>query len=256
MDLPIVVVIRFMIVLTRLAGIMICAPLFSSTSVPASVRVFFSLILAFVLAPSLPMEMIPAHLNLGNIAGVMAMEVLFGFVLGFTAMCVFAGLQFAGQVISFQMGFSLINLIDPQSQVEMPVFSFFISFIGLLLFLMFNGHHWLLLAVSESFSVLPVGGARLSGPLLHQIIGFSASILTIGIRIAAPIIAITIITDIIVGIIGRTAPQIHLLVVGMPLKLLVGFTCLSFSFYFLPRYLEGIFLTLSRTLHSLSHAMR
>jgi flagellar biosynthetic protein FliR len=120
---------------------------------------------------------------------------------------------------------------------------------------MINGHHWFLLAVNQSFSVLPIGGVHIRGPLALQLISFSASSLIIGVKIAAPIIAVTVIVDIVLGIIGRTAPQIHLLIVGMPLKLLVGFSCMSFSLYFLSHYLEILFLSLSRTLVSLVHAM-
>lgn len=252
---PTAEIVRFVIVLTRLAGIMLFAPFFSNRSIPPHIRIIFSVITAFVLAPSLPLSKIPPELGLGNIAGIFVTEVLFGVVLGFAAACIFAGFQTAGQIIAFQLGFALINVMDPDSQVESPVFSFLQNYIGLLFFLLINGHHWFLLAIHESFAVLPVGGIHLRGALVEQIIGFSASILVIGVRIAGPIIAVTIITDVIIGIIGRTAPQINLLMVGMPLKLLVGFGCLSFSFYFLPRYLDSLFLSLSRTLHSLVYAM-
>lgn len=252
---PTAEIVRFVLVLTRLSGIMILAPFFSSNTVPAHVRVVFSIVTAFILAPSLPLNRVPIDLDLGNIAGVFVSEVMFGVILGLAALCVFAGLQFAGQVISFQLGFSIINIIDPQTQVESSVFSFLLNYIGLLIFLLINGHHWFLLAINESFSVLPIGGVHIRGPLVAQMIGFSASTLIIGLKIAAPIIAVTVITDVVMGIIGRTAPQIHLLVIGMPLKLLVGFSCMSFSFYFMSHYLESLFLSLSRSLVSLAQAM-
>jgi flagellar biosynthesis protein FliR len=253
---PTAEIVRFVLVLTRLSGIMFLAPFFGHNSIPMHIRIVFSMVTAFILAPSLPLNMISADLNLGNIAGVFINEIMFGVILGFAALCIFAGLQFAGQMISFMLGFSIINIIDPQTQVESPVFSFLYNYLGLLIFLMINGHHWFLLAINESFSVLPIGGIHIRGSLAAQIVDFSASILVIGIKIAAPIIAVTVIADIIIGIIGRTAPQINLLVVGMPMKLLIGFSCMSFSFYFLTHYLETLFLSLSRTLITLVHAMR
>ncbi|MDR1727067.1 MAG: flagellar biosynthetic protein FliR [Acidobacteriota bacterium] len=249
---PIAEVVRFAIVLARLGGIMVSAPFFSGGSIPVTIRVAFSLLAAWVLAPSLPLGSLPAGLSLGSLTGTILMEVVFGLVLGFVANCVFAGLQFAGQIISFQMGFSVINLIDPQTEVDMPVFSFFANYVGILLFLLVNGHHWFLLAVHDSFGVLPVGGFVIGGALVEQFVGMTATIFAIGVKIAGPVIIVTTIVDIVIGIIGRTAPQINLLVVGMPLKLLAGFACLSFSFYFLPRQLEGVFLSLSRTLHALA----
>jgi len=248
-------IIRFAIVLTRISGIMIFAPFFNNQSLPLQIRIAFSLVTAFVLAPSLPLTKLPVELGLANIATIFMNEVLVGIILGLAALCVFAGLQFAGQIISFQLGFSLINLIDPQSNVESTAFSFLYNYIGLLLFLLINGHHWFLLAVNESFGSLPVGGINIQAPLVEYIVRLTAQILVIGLRIAGPVIAITVITDIVIGVIGRTAPQINVLIVGMPLKLLVGFGCISFSFYFLPRYLGGVYSALFKTLSSLVHAM-
>ncbi len=248
-------IIRFAIVLMRISGIMVFAPFFSNQALPVQVRIAFTLVTTFVLAPSLPLKNLPVELGLGNIAAIFANEILLGFVLGFAAMCVFAGLQFAGQIISFQLGFSLINVIDPQSNVESTVFSYLQNYIGLLFFLLINGHHWFLLAVNQSFSVLPVGGIQIQAPLVEYMVRLSAEILVIALRIAGPVIAVTVITDVIMGVIGRTAPQINIIIVGMPLKLLVGFGCLSFSFYFLPRYLEGIYSELYKNLFMLVRAL-
>jgi flagellar biosynthesis protein FliR len=246
-------IVRFAIVLTRMSGIMLLAPFFSNQMFPVQVRVAFCLMTSFVLAPSLSLKQIPADLNLGNIATVLVGEIFVGLILGFAAMCVFAGLQLAGQVVSFQLGFSLINVIDPQSNVQSPVFSFLYNYIGLLLFLLIDGHHWFLQAIHDSFYVLNIGGIPIQAPLAEQIVRMSAHILDIGIRIAGPIIAVTVITDVLIGVISRTAPQINILIVGMPLKILVGFGCISLSLYFLPRYLGSVFSILSQTMFALVH---
>jgi flagellar biosynthetic protein FliR len=248
-------ILRFAIVLTRISGIMILAPFFSNQLFPAQVKIAFTLVTAFILAPSLPLNRIPVDMGLGGLVLTVFGELCVGLLLGFSALCVFAGLQFAGQIVSFQLGFSLINIIDPQSNVDSPVFSFLYSYIGLLLFLLINGHHWFLQAIHESFGILGVGGIPIQAPLAEQIVRMSAQLFVIGVRVAGPIIAVTVITDVLIGIVGRTAPQINILIVGMPLKLLVGFGCMSFSLYFLPRYMGDVLLTLSRTLFSLVHAI-
>ena len=249
-------IVRFLIVLLRISGIMILAPFFSGQTIPIHVRVVFSLVTSLVLAPSLPLQAVPADLDLSTILTVFPSEVLFGVLLGFAAMCVFAGFQFAGQIVSFQLGFSVINVIDPQTQVESSVFSFLQNYLGLLFFLLINGHHWFLLAVNQSFALLPVGGAHIHAPLVDYLIRLSSELLVIGVRIAGPVIAISVITDVVMGVLGRAAPQIHILIVGMPLKTLVGFGCLSFSLYFLPRYLEGVYSGLYRTLFSLVYTIQ
>jgi flagellar biosynthetic protein FliR len=247
--------IRFGIILMRVSGIMLFAPFFSNQSIPLQIRAAFALVVSFVLAPSLPLSMIPDSFSAGNIVSLIGGEILSGVLLGFAASCVFAGMQFAGKIVAFQLGFSLINQIDPQTNVEAPVFSFLYNYVGLLFFLLLNGHHWFLLAISDSFGPLPIGGSSIHGSMLVWILRLSAQIFVIGLRIAGPIIIITTIADIVLGIIGRAAPQIQIIIVGMPLKILVGLGCLSFSFYFLPRYLAILYSTLSRTLYSLVNAM-
>ena len=248
-------IIRFVVVLTRISGIMFFAPFFSNRSFPIQVRIAFILVTAFILAPSLPLNSLPPELNLGNIAIVFINEIMFGLVIGFAAMLVFAGMQFAGQIMSFQMGFSLINVIDPQTDVQSSVFSFLNNFIGLLFFLLINGHHWFLRAVNDSFTVLPVGGIQIDRPLVDYIVQLSAQMLIIALRIGGPIIIVTIITDILIGVVGRTAHFINILIVGLPLKVLVGFACMSFTFYFLPHYLDGIYSELYESMFSLIRAM-
>lgn len=252
---PIAEILRFAIVLLRVSGIMLLAPFFSSQSIPMQARIAFTLTTTLALTPALPLQSIPTNVDLGAIVPLFFSEMMFGVVLGLVATFVFAGIQFAGQIISFQLGFSVINLVDPQTNVESPVFSFLQNYIALLFFLMMNGHHWFLQAVDESFRTLPVGGIHLSAPVVGSIIQLSAQILIIGLRIAGPIIAVTVIADIVLGVLGRTAPQVHIFIIGMPLKLLVGFACLSFSFYFVPYLLESIYGSLAKTVFSLVHRM-
>jgi flagellar biosynthetic protein FliR len=244
-------IVRFLVMLFRVGGIMVFAPFYSSRSIPYQIRVTAALVISAALAPSLPLQQMPADLNLFRTLLLLLGESIVGMTLGLVSLFIFAGLQLAGQIISFQLGFAIINLIDPQSEVEAPVFSFLENFLGLLFFLLINGHHWLFLAVSSSFSYLPVSGIHLQGPFVGEVIRLSSLTFVSGLQVAAPVVAVTIITDTVIGIIGRAAPQINILIVGMPLKTLVGFSCLGISFYFLPRYLETVFALLYRDLFGL-----
>ncbi len=248
-------VVRFAVVLFRIAGIMTFAPFFSSRAIPYQVRVAVTLTAAVALFPSLPGVGIPGESGLIFLVGLALGEVLIGMVLGLAASFVFAGMQLAGQVMAFQLGFSIINLIDPQSDVETSVISFLQYYLGLLLFLLVNGHHWFFLAVSESFNYLPVQGVVLHASLVREVVRLSSQILIAGVQIAAPVIAVTVIADMVLALIGRAAPQIHILIVGLPLKSLVGFVAMSISFYFLPRLLGKYFLQLHHDLFAILHRM-
>ncbi|MBN2319530.1 MAG: flagellar biosynthetic protein FliR [Acidobacteria bacterium] len=246
-------ILQFVIVLLRVSGLIVFAPFFGSPSIPYQVRIAFALVTSFLLARLLPVDFVPDGLSLTGVTLILIGEIVAGMILGLAANLVFAGIQYAGQIISFQMGFSLIKLIDPQTNVESPVFSFIHNYIGILFFLLLNGHHWFLRAISESFHLMPVGGIQIQASLVEYIVHLSSQIFIIGLRIAGPVIVVTIITDIVVGIIGRSAPQLHILILGLPLKLLVGFSCLSFSLYFIPRYLEIVFASLYKTIFTLVH---
>ena len=249
-------VMSFAVVLFRVAGIMVFSPFYSSGAFPPQIKVILPLIVALTLAPMVPPSQLPAGFGLAQVVTSAFGEVLIGMVLGLTASFIFGGLQLAGQIIGFQLGFSIINVIDPQSAVESSVISILHNFIGLALFLLLNGHHWFFLAVSESLSYLPVGGVRLQGPLVEEVLRLSAQMFVSGLRIAGPVIAVTTIADVVLGMIGRAAPQINILIVGMPVKTLVGLASLSIALYFLPAFLGQSFLELSRDLMGLVRGMR
>jgi flagellar biosynthetic protein FliR len=248
-------IVRFGVVLFRVAGIMTFAPFFSSRAVSYQVRVALTLAATLAMAPSVFPGPLPPDLSLGTLLGLVAGEVAFGMMMGLVASFIFAGLQFAGQVVAFQLGFSIVNLIDPQSEVETSVVSFLYYYLGILLFLLINGHHWFFLAVGDSFNYLPVQGVTLHAPVIHDLIRLSSQMFVSGLQIAAPVLAMTVITDIVLGILGRAAPQIHILMVGLPLKSLVGFAAMSISFYFLPQLLGKYYLQLHHDLFALLHRM-
>lgn len=248
-------IIRFALVLLRVSGIIVIAPVFGSRAIPIPTKVVIALVSTVALVPSVPLTQIPDDLGLLTVLTCSLSQIVFGMTLGLASSFIFAALQLAGQIISLQLGFALIHLIDPTSEVEMPVFSFLNENLGLIFFMLLGGHHWFFLAVSNSFSFLPILGVTLKGGIVQEVIRLSAQIVVTGVQIAGPILAVVIIADVVMGIIGRAAPQIHIMIVGMPLKTLVGFTCLSFSFYFLPQLLGKSFALMYRDLFALMRAM-
>ena len=248
-------VIRFALVLMRVTGVVVFAPIFNSRSIPIQWKIIITLVSTIALVPSVSLTQIPDDLGLSAVFTCALSQIAFGMTLGLAASFIFAGLQFAGQIISFQLGFALIHLIDPTSEVEMPVFSFLQEYLGIIFFMLLGGHHWFFLAIGNSFTFLPILGLTLKGGIVQELIRLSAQMLVGGVQIAAPVIAVSIIADVVLGIIGRAAPNINILIVGMPLKTLVGFACLSFSFYFLPQFLSRSFMQLYRDLFALMRAM-
>ena len=124
-----------------------------------------------------------------------------------------------------------------------------------MLFLGFNGHHWFIEAIARSIVVLPPFGMHLNGPYLLRILELAGKIFIIGFQVAAPVVALLLLTDLGLGLIGRTAPQIHILVIGFPLKVLVGLSGLGFVLYFLPTAFRGFSSSLYWDINQLIQAM-
>jgi flagellar biosynthetic protein FliR len=245
----------FAVVLFRIAGIMGFAPFFNSSAIPAQVKVLIPLTVALMLAPVAPQAAAAADFTLVRLVVSLAGEFLIGMVLGLVASFLFAGIQLAGQIAGFQLGFSIINVIDPQTEVQTSVISVLYNFVGLVFFLLVDGHHWFLLAVSRSFDYLPVGGVHLQGPLVEGVLRMSSQIFVSGLQMAGPVVVATVVADVIMGIIGRAAPQINILIVGMPIKTLVGLGCMSLAFYFMPELLGRYLVELSRVLLNILPAL-
>jgi flagellar biosynthetic protein FliR len=220
----------FASVFFRVLGIMVFAPFYNSSTIPAQVKLLAALVLAWTLFPLVPQPVAAAGAGLPALLVSVSGEFLVGMVLGLAASFLFAGLQLAGQIVGFQLGFSIVNVIDPQTEVQTSVMSILYNFIGLIFFLMIDGHHWFFVAVSRSFNFLPAGGVHLHGALVEQIVRMSSQVFVAGLQIAGPVLAATIIADVVMGIIGRAAPQINILIVGMPVKTLVGLGCMSGAF--------------------------
>jgi flagellar biosynthetic protein FliR len=234
--------------------LMVFAPFFGSLSVPARVKAGLTVALTALLYPVYA----PRALDFNglNWCRVMAGEVVVGLILGLTLTFVFEGAQLAGQMLGFQLGYSLVNVIDPQTQVETPVLSTFHQVVVLLLFLQLGVHHWLLRGLAKSFEYLPPGVASAtpaaSGELLHA----AGAMLVIAVQIAAPALIATMLADIVLGLIGKASPQLPVLFMGLSLKALVGFLVLAGSLRYWPVLMERYFLSAFQTMELLLHLAR
>ena len=152
-------------------------------------------------------------------------EFLLGLVAGLALQLSFAVLQMAGELIGFTMGFSIASVLDPNTGTQTPVISQVIYLIALLMFLGFDGHHALLLAIAQS--KLALGSFALDESLISYLIKASAKVYLLGFMLAFPIIAMSLLADFIFGILMKTMPQFNLLVVGYPLKIGLSFFVLT-----------------------------
>ena len=178
---------------------------------------------------------------------VLAGELAVGLALGLSVQFVFEAFQVAGQLCGLQLGYSLESLIDPQTNAQTPVLSIFYYTVAILIFLQLNVHHWMLRSLAESFEHLPPGHVVLSAAMAAEIIRASGLMLSVGVQIAAPITLTALMIDVALGFIGRAAPQLPVMLVGISVKDLLGIAMVGTTLALWPSQLEGHFAGAIRT---------
>ena len=238
----------------RIGMLMVFAPFFGSLGVPARVKAGLTVALTALLYPVYA----PHALDLSglNWCRVVAGEVILGLILGLTLTFVFEGAELAGQILGFQIGYSLVNVIDPQTQVDTPVLSIFHQAVVLLLFLQLGVHRWLLRGLAKSFEYMPPGVASPTPAATAELLHAAAAMLVIAVQIAAPALVATLLADIVLGLIGKASPQLPVLFMGLSVKALVGFLVLAGSLRYWPVLMERYFLRALQTMEHLLHLAR
>ncbi len=217
-------VVAFMLLFFRFGGLFVTAPIFSHTTIPLKLKAamaFFFTVIFFSFVPPLSIP-----INVTSIILAILSELFFGLVIGLILQLAYNIITFAGGVISFMMGFSMATAIDPQNGVSMPIVSQFLSLLGLMILFSLDLHHWLILYISHSLSAIPLGGFLLSKDMVHYIVNAGANMFMVGFMIAFPIVALSLLADLIFGMLMKTMPQFNLLVIGFPIKIMVSFVVL------------------------------
>ncbi|MFA6411447.1 MAG: flagellar biosynthetic protein FliR [Syntrophales bacterium] len=232
----------FSLVFLRITALIVMIPVFGDRTVPARVKAGLGLILAVIIYPFLKTDALPPVSSnyISMIIG-MAGEVLIGIIIGFVARCIFAGVQSAGELIGFQMGFSMASVLDPLSNTQISALAEFQYLIAMIVFLFVDGHHIFLNAIVESYRSIPPLGFSFSGPLMEMLFNNTKEVFVIAVKISAPIMAVMIFVNVGLGVIARTVPQINVFIVGFPLQIAVGFFFLGLSIPLLVNWLGSVF---------------
>jgi flagellar biosynthetic protein FliR/FlhB len=149
-------------------------------------------------------------------------EALVGLTLGFIVNIVFQGIQMAGQFIDMQGGLTSSAMFDPTAGSNLSVYGKIYFWITVILYFIINGHYYLITGVANSFKIIDVGNYTISSLGFTAILELIAQCFTIAVQISAPLILVFVMSDLILGIMSRTVPQLNVLMLGMPLKILVG----------------------------------
>ncbi len=238
----------FMLLFARLSGLMVFFPFFSHSSIPLSAKTSIVLFLTMYLYPLARLTNL--HLDSFFILQVLS-EVLFGMIVGLVLQLVFAILMMAGEQISFNMGFTVASVMDPSLGISMPIVSQFLHLLALLFFLAFDGHHWMLLFMAKSLGYIDLGGFYPGKNLMQYLNLGMFKVFVIGFTMAFPVLAISLLSDVIFGILMKTMPQFNLLVVGYPIKIALGFIVMIVVLLVMMEYFKELVLKVFSDLQTL-----
>lgn len=245
----------FTIVLFRTASVLFFSPVFNQTGLPLQVKIGLALVIALVIFPTVSdsQQMLPDGL-LPFILLVFK-EIAIGFVIGYGATLTFGAFVVAGDLISGEMGLQMAEMVDPLFGGNINPIAQLLQLLGLILFLALDGHHWIINALVLSYKTVPISEFFESGMTMGKIMQLFHGLFVSAIKIAAPIMIILFLVVIVAGLIGKAIPEINIMMLVFPMKIMVGFIVLGITFPFIVRAMEYVINILRKDLYGLAGGM-
>jgi flagellar biosynthetic protein FliR len=245
------VVARVVVVGARVSALMVFAPFLASAAIAPRIKAGFTVVLTALLYPVVATEVIPVTAE--SAWRIVGGEIVIGLAMGLTLQFVFEGVQLAGQIIGFQVGYSLASLIDPLTDIETPVLSNFYQAVALLIFLDLDVHQWVLRGLAMSFRYCPPGTIVVTPAAAAELWRAAGGMLIVAVEIAVPALLATMLVDLALGLVGKASPQLPVLFVGLSIKSIVAFAVLVGALRFWPGIFEGYFRGALATTERLMH---
>lgn len=217
----------------RILAMLATAPVFDNRTVQRRTRVGLAALIAILMMPLLPP---PPVFSSAQAIPVLIQQILIGVAMGFSMRLVFAAFEMAGDLLGLQMGLAFAQFIDPARGTQTPLIGSFLGVLAMLTFLVIDGHLLVIAAVVQSFELIPIS-ANLA-VVNSQSIAMAGSIMfMLALQISLPVMAAVLISNIVLGILARAAPQLNVMSIGFSITIGVGLWILWVS---LPYFIAGI----------------
>lgn len=232
---------HFPLVLARLSAAIVAAPLLGARSVPPQTKIGLALLLSLIVVPLQGAQLSPIPTNLLVFVSLVGSEVLVGLALGIGISLVFSAMEMGASMISVQVGFGLGGVFDPLSGAQSGALEQFYRIFVTLIFFAMNGHYLVIRGLIQTFETVPPGTADISLIAGARVVPFFASLFVAAVQIALPAMAALLLTDLALALVGRTVPQLNVLVVGFPVKIGVGLMVLAASMPLTMLFVSSVF---------------
>ena len=229
----------FLLVLVRISTILFMMPFFNARVIPVLSKAGLAVVITLIFFPVLNRAAGEFPNTVIGMGQLVAAEIMIGVILGLLVQIFFEGIKMMGQMVGFQTGFAITNIIDPHSGVQISIFSNLAYFVAIVLFLILNGHHIILSGLLESFTVLPVGVSALNREMLSKMIPLFGEMFVIAVKVGAPAIAALLFTKVAFGLITKLIPQMNIMIVAFPAQIVVGLFFFGVSLNLLLAFMDG-----------------
>lgn len=218
--------VKGLLIFLRIVGFIMVVPLFSNSNVPNFVKLVLALAFTYIIYFMTGDYKFDFNTHLITLALDGFKEVLSGVLMGFMVLMIFEGISFAGLMIGFDMGLSIAEAFDIATESSSNVIGLVLNLMAMMIFILIDGHHYLLRAVAYSFKIIPLGHYSINEGVILTLIKYSSYIFVLGLKISAPIVVSFFLVHLASGIIARVSPQLNIFFIIQPLKLGMGFVML------------------------------
>lgn len=232
----------YLLIFVRISCFVVTAPFFSINNVPRRVKAGWSFFLAYIMFESMPVHDLPVYHTVYGYAVMVLREAIVGLMIGFGANICNSVINLAGRLADMEIGISMISLLDPTTREQSGFTGVLYQYSIMLIMMVTNLHHYFIRALAETFDLVPVGRAVFSSDkIMTVIIQYLDDYVSIAFRICLPVVATIMLTNAVLGILVKTAPQINMFSVGIQIKLFIGLAALMITIGVLPSASDFIF---------------
>ena len=247
-------IVLYILVFMRMSGLILLNPVFSRRNVPSQIRLALILCLTMVLVPTITSPTV-TNWNIFTLLGAMAMEFFVGFLLSFVFQLFYYMLFFAGDLLDVEFGVSMARVFDPGTNIQMAISSNLLNIVLMLYLFVTDSHLLMIKLFSATYDIIPAGAVVLTTQSVGFYLNLVSTAFSLVIRLALPFVAAIFVSEVAMGVLMKMVPQIHVFVISIQFKIMVGLILL-FLFAapltsFIDKYLETIFHSMEQALYTL-----
>jgi flagellar biosynthesis protein FliR len=232
MDLPFIPLQQFqdfLLCLARVIALVAAIPAFAGKEIAGRIKIGLAVMTSLLLFPAMAPYTPKVAFTLTGFGLLIVNEVLLGVMIGLVTQMVFAAISFGGTVIGYQMGFAAANIFDPQTTQQLSLMSQFFNILALLAFLSLDMHHFFFRVIVESYILLPPGYLDFSQGAVQELMRMASHMFVLGVKFSAPILALLLLTNLVLGILARVFPQLNVFMLSFPINIGIAFLVIGLT---------------------------